>query len=84
MFQIDKRFSKSFKIQKYFLQQNMQVPAGQNSNFAVKLNIKKIAFKLFSCDKNIVFLLNDAATESHVIFPNQQTTEFREKIIQIE
>lgn len=44
LFQIDKHFSKSFKLQKYFLQQNMQVGAGWNNDSANKLNLKKIGF----------------------------------------
>lgn len=35
----------------------MQVVAGWNNNSANKLNLNKIGFKLFNCDKNITFCL---------------------------
>lgn len=90
LFQIDKHFLKGFKLQKYFPKQNMQVVAGQNNSSANKLQLKKMdCFGLLSSKNQLwqkyCILCDDAATESHVMFLNQHTTDlqtFREKIIQ--
>lgn len=68
----------------------MQVVAGQKNSSANKLQLKKTdCFGLLSSKNQLwqkhCILCDDAATESHVMFLHQHTTDlqtFREKIIQ--